>query len=93
MNSVVGAGHRVPGLCPERGAVDVHGAPVVTRPEHRRPATPGRTVERKHPGRSTVVASPDVSDAMILVTDDGVGRDDLSAPVPQLTSAIDERKQ
>jgi hypothetical protein len=36
---------------------------------------------------------PVVSEAMILVTDDGGGGDDLSAPVPQLTSAIDERKQ
>ncbi|MGN0096563.1 MAG: hypothetical protein ACI38U_10920 [Corynebacterium sp.] len=54
---------------------------------------PGRSVGRKSPATPTVVVVAEAPDAMILVTDDGGGRDDLSASVPQLTSAIDERKQ
>lgn len=105
MNSAVGAGHGSPvSLSPRgrrtfarrraRGSRGFCATPRLNLGRDSIEATiPGRSVGRRHPGPPTVVVGAEASDAMILVTDDGGGRDDLSASVPQLTSAIDERKQ
>ena len=47
----------------------------------------------RHSGRPTVAAVPGMPDAKIFVTEDGDRRKEPCAAVPQLTSAIDERKQ
>lgn len=105
MNSAVGAGHVSPVSlsprgrrplvrCRARGSSGFCVTPHLNLCRDSVEATiPGRSVGRRHPGTPTVVVGAEASDAMILVTDDGGGRDDLSASVPQLTSAIDERKQ
>lgn len=105
MKSAVGAGHVSPvSLSPRarrtfvrrhvcrggRFCMDPH---LNLRRDSAEAMIPGRSVGPKHPGTPVVVVVAEAPDAMILVTDDGGGRDGLPASVPQLTSAIDERKQ